>query len=57
MNMPREYTGEVITYDGQNLTINVDQTNIDWQKLLRYNNGQVPKVDLVFDDQERRSLL
>lgn len=57
MNMPREYTGEVIAYDGQNLTINVGQTNIDWQKLLRYNNGQVPKVDLVFDDQERRSLL
>ncbi|CUW12400.1 hypothetical protein KSL4_0830 [Leuconostoc inhae] len=55
--MGREYTGRVIGYDGENLTVNVGQIDIDWNKLLRYNKGDAPKVELVFDDQQRRSLL
>lgn len=55
--MGREYTGRVIGYDGENLTVNVGQIDIDWNKLLRYNKGNAPKVELVFDDQQRRSLL
>lgn len=55
--MPREYTGHVLGYEGDKLIIDIGHSEIDWQKLLRYNNGQFPQVDLVFDDQQRRSLL
>ncbi|WP_220739153.1 putative HNHc nuclease [Leuconostoc miyukkimchii] len=55
--MPREYSGKAVSYDGENLVINVGHIEIDWQKLLRYNKGDAPKVELVFDDQQRRSLL
>ncbi|MCC7668906.1 MAG: putative HNHc nuclease [Leuconostoc pseudomesenteroides] len=55
--MPIEFTGRVVAYDGKKLTIDVRDLDINWNKLSRYNDGKAPVVSLIFDDQQRRSLL